>query len=79
MFSFRPLSILASRITHFFGWTIDTTSLAQPLVSPPDFESKKKEATETFAHISLSVQSNILNTYKPPAYVPTSEFPKLKG
>lgn len=58
---FRPLSVLGTRFPNF---------LAQPLLPRQKLEDKKKEATESFAKISFSVQSSLSKSCMPATYKP---------
>jgi hypothetical protein len=78
MTTFRPFSILASRIPNFLNWTVDTNSLAQPLLDVKEIQRKKREATESLGHLSLFIQQNVIKTYKPPAYIPPKEVSKIE-
>jgi hypothetical protein len=80
MVFFRPLSVLALRIPNFFSWTIDTNSLAQPLLQSQtqEIQVRQKEATESLAQLSLTIQQKVLKTYSPPAYLPPKEVSKIE-
>jgi hypothetical protein len=70
MLSFRPFSILAPRLLQLLGWSYDPSSHVQPLLSPQDMLDYKKNATEAFARMSISLQSKASPTYTPPPFQP---------
>ncbi len=72
MMSFRPFSILAPRLAQLLGWTYDVNPHVKPLLSPEDILDYKKNATEAFGTMSISLQSKVLPTYTPPRFQPQS-------
>jgi len=69
MSHFRFLSYLAPRISQFLGWSVDTNSLADPLL-------KREEIPQIQKQILLQTHKLQSRLYKPPQYV-APKFPNV--
>jgi hypothetical protein len=69
MSHFRFLSYLAPRISQFLGWSVDTNSLADPLL-------KREEIPQIQKQILLKTHKLQSRLYQPPHYV-APKFPNV--
>ncbi len=68
MLFLRPFSVLATRIPILLGWTVDPSSLSQPLLDPSSFKQLEEKATGLLGKKLAYLSSG----YVPPKYFPKS-------
>jgi hypothetical protein len=67
----RIFVYLVPRLSHLFGWTVDTNSLVDPLLQKKELPNIHKPIGETFRNVQQSL-------YQPPPYT-APHVPKVSS